>query len=41
MKEEMQKWMEEHWGKRCEEVNKECSLCFAWGCFDFLFEDME
>ena len=38
VKSDVEAWMKENWGKRCDEYSKGCSLCKAWECFDYLFE---
>lgn len=32
-------WIEKNWGKRCPDYEKECPLCKAWDCFDYLFQE--
>lgn len=37
MKQQMRKWMEKHWGKRCKEYAGGCPCCEAWDSFDSIF----
>jgi len=39
IKELVEAWMTEYWGKKCSEKMKGCPLCKAWECFDYIFED--
>ena len=38
MKKEMENWMKENWGNKCEDYEKDCALCKAWKCYEYLFE---
>ena len=41
IKQEIREWMEQYWGKRCPDHNKNCCLCKAWDAFDVIFNGVE
>ena len=38
MKNIMKRWMIENWGKKCKDYEKECPVCKAWECFEYIFK---
>ena len=40
IKERCVAWMEEYWGDRCPDFDKDCPCCKAWVAFDVVFTDV-
>ena len=41
MKDQLKKWIEKNWGKRCPDYEKSCALCRAWTCYDYLMSETD